>query len=237
MLALSSSPVIAQGTIRDNAKVVLELFTSQGCPNSPKADVLLAELAELEDVIALAYHVDYWDYIGWRDTFGDAAFTARQRDYSALRGTNRLYTPQLMVNGSVDVVGSDRREVAAAVEKSELPLDIELAEANGILTIDIPAKRDLPSATVWLVTYVDDAKVQIGGGENAGQTLSYVHVVTGRQVLSAWEPGEGAHLKVPVSELLVGQNDGAAIVVQTEVGDHPGPIIGAAMFEAGDATR
>lgn len=230
-LAVSGSPAAAQGTLRDDPRVVLELFTSQGCPNSPRADALLAELAEREDVIALAYHVDYWDYIGWRDTFGDTSFTDRQRDYSAARGASGLYTPQFIINGTAEAAGTDRVAVSAALGESELSVDIELTEDDGVLTIAIPANRTAPAATVWLVPFIDRAQVDIGAGENAGQRLSYMHAVTDRRVLAAWEPGEGASLKLPMPDLLQGASNGFAIVLQADTGGYPGPILGAALYE------
>lgn len=231
-VVLAVSPTMAsEPTLRDDSRVVLELFTSQGCPNSPKADALLAELAERDDVIALAYHVDYWDYAGWRDTFGDASYSSRQREYSALRGSNRLYTPQLIVNGSSEAVGSDAAKAAAAMETPALPVDVDLTEADGVLTIDIASGPNYPSSVVWLVTYLNRATVTIEGGENAGQTLSYTNVVTGRRALAAWEPEVGAHLKLPLSELLKGRNNGAAIILQVDTGGYPGPILGAASYE------
>src|SRR5215217_5363459 len=112
MLAFAAlaHPAGADST-RSRPKAVVELFTSQGCASCPSADALLTSLAEDDDVVALAYHVDYWDYVGWKDTFGNADFSDRQRDYAESWGSSRIYTPQMVVNGAKGVVGSRRSEV------------------------------------------------------------------------------------------------------------------------------
>src|SRR5262245_49771043 len=100
-----ASPALSDET---KPKAIVELFTSQGCSSCVAADAYFAELAKRKDVVALSLHVDYWDYLGWSDTLGDSTNTDRQRSYAAVRGTSRIYTPQLVLNGSVDFVGSDR---------------------------------------------------------------------------------------------------------------------------------
>src|SRR5215217_5623425 len=101
-------------------KAVVELFTSQGCSSCPPADALLTALADREDVVALAYHVDYWDYVGWKDTFAQEAYSDRQRAYAKSWGSSRIYTPQIVVNGAKAVVGSRRNEVQDAVDQAAL---------------------------------------------------------------------------------------------------------------------
>src|SRR6476661_10198152 len=103
-------PAVA-AEVRDHPKAVLELFTSQGCSSCPQADMRFGELGKQTDLITLAYHVDYWDYIGWTDTFGAKANTDRQRDYAAAWNTSNIYTPELVINGAKDVVGSRKNEV------------------------------------------------------------------------------------------------------------------------------
>jgi hypothetical protein len=191
----------------------------------------MAELSERPDVIAIAYHVDYWDYAGWQDTFGAKANSALQRDYAAMWGNGRLYTPQLVVNGQAGVIGSDRDSVELAMNSAELPLAIDLTVDDGILAIDIDGQAALPRSLVWLVTYVDKAAVEIERGDNKGQTLAYSHTVTSRQLVGMWDPSGGAHLKLPVSEVFSGASDGAVILVQRDMGKSPGAILGAASVE------
>src|SRR5690606_31035560 len=120
------------------------LFTSQGCSSCPQADAMLEEMGERDDVITLAYHVDYWDYIGWEDTFGDKENSQRQRDYAAAWGSSRIFTPQLVVNGECGVVGNKRDKVDAALATTSMPtLEVDLAESgNGILDVTIEGRSD-----------------------------------------------------------------------------------------------
>jgi len=199
-------------------KAVVELFTSQGCAQCPPADALLTTLAERDDVVALAYHVDYWDYIGWEDTFGAKDFSDRQRAYAKSWGSSRIYTPQMVVNGAKAVVGSRRDEVHDAVETASLGLSVELQRDGDMLRVSVPRNSSYGDATVSLVTYLDRADVAI-------------QVVTGRQVMGMWEAASGAYLKLPLGELLGGTSTGLAVVVQQERRGMPGNIIGAAAFE------
>ena len=118
---LSSLAQPASAETRLRPKAVVELFTSQGCSSCPPADALLTSLADQEDVVALAYHVDYWDYVGWKDTFGEADFSDRQRAYAQSWGSSRIYTPQMVINGVKGVVGSRRGEVHGELDRASLP--------------------------------------------------------------------------------------------------------------------
>jgi len=228
-IALAAAP--AAETVRARPKAVVELFTSQGCASCPPADALLTSLAEREDVVALAYHVDYWDYIGWEDTFGDQSFSDRQRAYAKSWGSSRIYTPQMVINGAKGVVGSRRDEVHGVIASAALPLAMEIARDGDMLRIDVPPNTSLSDAGIWLVTYIDRADVAIDKGENAGKTMVYTQVVTGRQVLGMWEARAGAHLKLPLGNLLGNGNTGLAVVVQQERNGLPGTILGAAAYE------
>jgi hypothetical protein len=226
-----AAPAAGAGEMRTSPKAVLELFTSQGCASCPPADALLARLAERPDLIALAYHVDYWDYIGWPDTFGQEANSVRQRDYAERWGSGRLYTPQLVVNGIKGVVGSRENEVDTALAEADLQLPVSLAIRNDTLVVDVAGRAGLPESVVWLVTYLDRADVAIERGENEGKKVAYTNVVTNRQVIGMWEPGTGAHFKLPLSEVLTGKSNGAVVMVQQEDGGLPGTILGAAAFQ------
>ncbi|MEO5808101.1 DUF1223 domain-containing protein [Devosia sp.] len=216
---------------RVHPKAVVELFTSQGCSSCPPADALLTRISTGQDVIALAYHVNYWDYVGWPDTFGAEANSDRQRAYAKSWGSSRIYTPQMVVNGVKGVVGSRARDVNTALGSASLPLPVSVSAANNMVAIDIEGKTGLDNAVVWLVTYVGKADVVIERGENAGKTMRYTNVVNARQVLGLWEAQNGAHLKLPLGELLTGQTNGLAVLVQQEHDGLPGAIIGAAAIE------
>ena len=223
-------PASADST-RVRPKAVVELFTSQGCSSCPPADALLTGLSEQDDVIALAYHVDYWDYVGWKDTFANSAFSDRQRAYADSWGSSRIYTPQMVVNGQKGVVGSRRNEVMSALDGSSLPLGVDIARADDMLNISIAPDAALGNAVVWMVTYLDRADVAIDTGENAGKSMVYTQVVTNRQVLGMWESTTGAHIKLPIPEVLADSSTGIAVIVQQEKDGMPGPILGAAAFE------
>ena len=218
------------GEVRQDARAVMELFTSQGCPSCPPADALLTEFAERDDVVALAYHVDYWDYIGWSDSFGSEANSNHQRDYAAARGSSRVFTPQMIVNGE-GMTASRRAELTAAVGRSTLPLDVELTLEHEKLEVVVPPDASLGGeAMVWLVSFLDRADVHIDRGENKGKTVAYTQIVTHRQALGMWEPATGARFKLPLAEVLAGPANGAAVLVQYSANGLPARIVGAASF-------
>lgn len=216
---------------RSQPKAVVELFTSQGCSSCPPADALLTSLAERGDVVALAYHVDYWDYIGWEDTFGHEAYSDHQRAYAKGWGSSRIYTPQMIVNGAKGMVGSKRHEVTTAVEAGGLSLPVRVDSDGTMLAISIPPQSGADSATVWLVSYRDRATVAIERGENAGKSMVYTQVVTGRQAVGVWEAKAGLELKLPLSEIGGEGTSGVAVLVQREHHGLPGPILGAAALD------
>jgi hypothetical protein len=223
-------PAVA-GELKLAPKAVLELFTSQGCSSCPKADALIDEMSRNPDVVVLAYHVDYWDYIGWQDTFGSPENSQRQRDYAAAWDSSRIFTPQLVVNGKGGLVASKREKVNAALSGATLPLTVELSQSGtDMLDVSVPARDGHAGAMIWLVTFIDRADVSIERGENEGKTLSYIQIVTGRQVLGMWDPKDGASLTLPLSEVLTGKSNGAVVLVQEERNGLPGPILGAASF-------
>lgn len=230
MLAVLAAPAAAE-SLNARPKAVVELFTSQGCAQCPPADALLTSLAEEGDVVALAYHVDYWDYVGWADTFADEDFSDRQRAYAKSWGSSRIYTPQMVINGETAVVGSRRNEVHNAIGRASLPLAVDLTIDGDMLKVAIPANTTLDDAVVWLVTYLDRADVAIEKGENAGKSMVYTQVVTGRQLLGMWEGATGANLKLPLPEMLDDGSTGFAVIVQQEERGLPGPILGAAAYE------
>lgn len=219
------------GEVKAAPRAVLELFTSQGCSSCPKADALLEEMGKRDDVVALAYHVDYWDYIGWEDTFGSKVYSQLQREYAKSWGSSRIFTPQLVVNGKGGVVGSKREAVNAQLGGAALPLVVDLHEGeDDTLEVSVAGHTGHRKSTIWLVTFLDRADVAIERGENKGKRIAYTQIVTGRQVLGMWNPETGASLTLPMSEVLTGRTNGAAILIQEDRGGLPGPILGAATF-------
>lgn len=208
-------------------RAVLELFTSQGCSSCPPADALLARLGREPDLIALAYHVDYWDYIGWPDSFAQPAHADLQRAYAGGWHKDRIYTPQLVINGRTETVGSNRSAVHEALEATALSLEVALSVDDGMLDIAIPQTPDAPKARIVLVTTLSQADVAIPRGENRDRTLTYTDIVLTRRVLGMLERNEPTHLRLPMAELKKDGCDRIAILVQEERRDAPGPILGA----------
>ncbi|MGC1503832.1 MAG: DUF1223 domain-containing protein, partial [Sulfitobacter sp.] len=177
MLALAA-PVFAQ-----NTPVVVELYTSQGCSSCPPADAILHELAGRDDVIALALHVDYWDYIGWKDPFGDPAHAVRQRAYAAAGNRRSIYTPEMVVGGVTDIVGAKPMKLSKAIaEHASLPaqVTVKLARSGDTLRIDATALRRLNGPlTVHMLRYTPNRTTQIKRGENRGKTLENANIVEG----------------------------------------------------------
>ena len=227
---LLSAPGVA-GEVRANPRAVVELFTSQGCSSCPKADAMFNELGKRSDVVALAWHVDYWDYIGWPDTFGAAENSDRQRGYAEGWGSARIYTPQMVINGRTGVVGSRDREVAGAIEAAVLSLPVAVTLKSDMVEVTIGPQAGGSDAMVWLVTFKDRSQVMIERGENAGKTFDYTQIVTGKQMLGMWDAAAGTHLKLPLSALQADGSNGAAILVQSEKDGLPGPILGAASIQ------
>ncbi|MCG5436749.1 DUF1223 domain-containing protein [Micromonospora foliorum] len=172
----------------DGGFAVVEMFTSQGCNSCPPAEELLSEIERDarergQNVFALGFHVDYWDDLGWPDQFADAAYTARQEAYARAFGTRGLYTPQMVVNGTVEFVGSDRRRAAAAIMSAmaptaTTPLALSIANlGNDRVMVDYRTEQP-PERAVLHVAVVERALTsEIARGENAGRTLRQDNVV------------------------------------------------------------
>ncbi len=203
--------------------VVIELFTSQGCSSCPPADALLAKLAQREDVIALALHVDYWDYIGWKDKFASPAFTARQKGYASANGRSRIYTPQMIVNGEHDVVGNRAMDVAEIIEKhrgSVTPVTLSARRMGDMVVIEVSTLRPVGASDIHVVQYEPEKSVDIGRGENAGRTIDYANVVSNWAVLGQWDGSSETELSADVDG-----PDQVAVLVQSGT---TGPIMAAA---------
>ncbi len=180
--------LLSTESARAGGPVLVELFTSQGCNSCPPADAYLGDLAKRRDVVALAFHIDYWDYIGWKDPFGNAAWTQRQRQYQRSLKTSQIYTPQMIVDGGQHAVGSDRREVErliGAAAMRERPA-IELKRAASGLSLRIDGQGE---GEIWIVGFDPRHETKVARGENAGKTLSEFNVVRGMTRLDAWKGG------------------------------------------------
>ena len=179
------------GPVQAGERVVLiELYTSQGCSSCPPADALLKELSPREDVIPLALHVDYWDYIGWKDVFADPAYADRQRAYARAAGQRTIYTPQMIVGGLDHVVGYKPMSLADAIMKHrEKPpvAEIQMQRDGASVSIEISAEEPLGATIVQLVRYMPEATVAIKAGENRGETISYSNIVTEWRKLQDWD--------------------------------------------------
>jgi hypothetical protein len=219
-------------------RAVVELFTSQGCSSCPPADRLLAKLAKDPTLITLSLPVDYWDYLGWRDTLALHGNSMRQRDYAIMRGDREVYTPQAVINGMVHALGSDRAAIEQAIAKTDrdavsLTLPVKPTVAGGKATVVIPAvETDRGGAEVWLLPVTDSAQVKIGRGENRGHILTYTNVVRRWIKLGQWN-GRTETFSMPLSEISDAkfslQDIGhLAVIVQRGSAVRPGLILGAA---------
>jgi hypothetical protein len=170
--------------------VVVELYTSQGCSSCPPADAFLGELRTKPGVIALALHVDYWDYIGWADTFGDAKFTNRQHHYAAAEGSKMVYTPQVIVNGQHREIGTNKAAINQAIAQSRKqvsPVAITLVRRGDDLVVVVKTVEDFGlDTTIQLVSYINEAKVEIQHGENAGHEITYYNTVRTWETIGRW---------------------------------------------------
>jgi hypothetical protein len=229
-LALAASSLIASGAVADD-KVVVELFTSQGCSSCPPADALMGEFSVRDDIIVLSLPVDYWDFLGWKDTLADPAYSERQRSYARYRGDSEVYTPQTVIGGIEHAVGSRRDDIeqkiaAARGALAEHQVDIAIVQNGDTITITIDGEPSAKAAdaTVWLVLYRAAIEVRIGRGENVGRTVTYYNVVREMTPIGMWH-GTTASFELPRNELMRGGSDGCAVLVQAR---DTGPILAAA---------
>jgi hypothetical protein len=225
------------GTARAEPRAVIELFTSQGCSSCPAADKLLGELAQDPSLLTMSLAVDYWDYLGWKDTLALHGHTLRQRAYADARGDREVYTPQVVVNGVVQVLGSDKAAIEKAIAQTRsaapLSLPVTIAVADGKVTVNVPAaESEHRSAEVWLCPITGKAPITVGRGENSGKTLTYNNVVRRWVKLGEWN-GKAASFSVPVTDLPNGEYslqdiNQLTVVVQSGVAAKPGLMLGAA---------
>jgi len=217
---------------------VVELFTSQGCSSCPSADKLAGELAHDPSLVVMSLAIDYWDYLGWKDTLALPGHANRQRAYSKVRGDREVYTPQVVVNGAVHTLGSDRSAIEHAIAQTRkqagtLSLPLSMTVANDNISISIPAAKgaspkDEAKGEIWLCPITQDVTVSVGRGENSGQTLTYHNVVRRWVKLGDWN-GAARNFTVPVRDVTGVGGDAVAVVVQAGTKEAPGNMLGAAL--------
>ena len=230
LLALLSAAIAGAAiaaTPGDSPPTVVELFTSQGCSSCPPADALLAELAGRVDVVALAFHVNYWDRLGWRDRFATQWGTDRQRDYARSFVRGRVYTPQMIVNGTAEMVGSRVAEVSQAIvasqDRAAERLPVRLGWNGGVLTVSLPRRNMSGAADVWAIRYIGARQTRVLRGENGGRTLRDANIAQQIERLGGWS-GEAVEFTLRVAPPRPA-GDGIAVLVQRR---GPGEILGAA---------
>src|ERR1700694_5885884 len=179
-------------------RAVVELFTSQGCSSCPPADRILGELAKDPALIALSMPIDYWDYLGWKDTLADARFSARQKAYSKMRGDREVYTPQVVVNGSAHVIGSDRAGIESAIAKKAdgvMSVPVSMTLSGKQINISVAASGEGPAAAhgeVWICSISKAVPISIGRGENSGREITYHNVVRNLLKVGDWDGSSGS---------------------------------------------
>lgn len=214
---------------------VMELFTSQGCSSCPPADALLAAHAGRDDILALAWHVDYWDYLGWRDTLARPAHAERQRAYAKRLGEG-VYTPQLVVNGVIQGIGHRRDEVAEMLDAAKrgaafVPLAVRRNGSGFHVSLSAggASLARVEDATLFLVWFDPTRVVPIERGENAGRRMVYRNTVRGMQMLGSVAQGR-LEVSLSLSAMRRAMPSGlaCALILQQTVNGLPGPILAAA---------
>ena len=241
--------VIACGAVGSAAagpRAVIELFTSQGCSSCPPADRLLGELARDPSLIAMSLPVDYWDYLGWKDTLALHGHAQRQSAYAAVRGDRQVATPQAVINGMVAVVGSDKQAIEQAVAQTDradhpLALPVDLKVADGTVTVALPAASGAhKSGVVWLCPVTGKIPVAVGRGENRGHTIIYHNVVRRWVKLGDWDGTAKTFTykiaDLPTQKFSLADIDRLDVLVQNGGAAHPGLMLGAATARLPRAT-
>jgi len=209
--------------------VVVELFTSQGCSSCPRADRILQNLTQRTDVLPLALHVDYWDYLGWRDAFGDPRYSKRQKAYAHFAGRDMVYTPQMVVMGQDDVVGARSGELSQLIRQyhDTAPVaTVTAAQSGNRVTVEVTPLDGLRSGAdfdVQLVSFEPLRQVEIQRGENAGRVIDYVNIVTDWRLIGEWDGQGPMRFEAAGTGGLPG-----AVIVQVQ---GPGQIVAAARVD------
>jgi hypothetical protein len=202
---------------------VVELYTSEGCSSCPPAEAYLGELAQRPDVLPLTFHVDYWDDLGWRDRFGLPESVRRQRLYASALHLASVYTPQVVIDGHADFVGSDRKRIDTALAEARTGVAVSLAVAHGEVAVELAGHPGAAPSDVVLIAYQRSAVTPVGRGENAGRTIQEFNIVRDVRALGRWD-GQSQQFRARIDTLPRDATD-VAVLVQ-RVGQ--APIIGAA---------
>jgi hypothetical protein len=233
VLAALCVPALAGPASDRNAKrpVVVELYTSQGCSSCPPADALLGQLSARKDVLAISLPVTYWDMLGWRDTLASEANTQRQKEYAKQLGRGGIYTPQMIIDGASDVIGSREQTVQAAIAARASDMQNVAVQVGGDkqqvhISVGPGTVHGGREATIWMLEILPQATVRIGDGENGGHTVTYHNVVRGIRSVGTWK-GEPVTLNLPRSETAP-PHRGIAVLVQQ--GGY-GRVLGAALLD------
>jgi hypothetical protein len=221
--------------------VFVELFTSQGCSSCPPADALLGELVKHQDVIALTFPVDYWDYLGWKDTLASPANSRRQYSYAKTRRDGQVYTPQIVLNGREHVIGNKRAHVLRKIAemskaKNFAHVPVTLTALKDVIKIDTgrsPAGLASQQASVWLIMFKKKVTIPIKHGENRGRSISYFNVVRQMLPLGRWT-GKPMQITLPKAKLIAQGYDGCVALIQVNNG---GPILGVAAIDNWQASN
>ena len=212
---------------------VIELFTSQGCSSCPPADAVLKTYAARPGTLAISLPVDYWDYLGWKDTLGNSKHTERQRNYAKTRGDGKIYTPQAVINGMTHVNGASMKDIDAALASSEAELapnrvPLRCSMNRGSIVIETGPDGEaatIKEATIWLAVIQKSADVAVEQGENRGKTLTYTNVVRELTPVGTWT-GQPMRIQLARSALMRRELESVAVIIQQ---GKAGPIIGAAV--------
>ncbi len=226
LVAAPFGTAVAQAETVGKPVVVVELYTSQGCSSCPPADAYLDKLSNRGRVLPLALHVDYWDYLGWKDKFATARFTQRQHAYANAIGSHMVYTPQMIVAGAERVEGNNPPKVDAIVAahlKAKQPVDLTISRENDRLEIRATTKKPFADALlVQIVRFDPEETVAIERGENAGKSINYRNIVTEWRTVAEWS----GTAPLDLTETLAGA--GPVVVIVQKPG--PSDILAAAVI-------
>lgn len=229
-----SSASFAQAIEITTPKAVIELFTSQGCHACPPADKTFAELIKNDDYLGLAFHVDYWDRLGWKDTFGDKEFTLRQWNYAWAMNLTSAYTPQAVVNGRKQLVGTKDQQIDEwanvyhnALKGMTVPIKVERLKDN--LEVSIDSNAEFAGSNLYAVYFEPSSIVKIKKGANRGKTIDYVNIVKKIEFLGATN-AEGLKQSMPINNISDFSNMALILQANTPEG-MSGPIVGAAVIK------
>jgi hypothetical protein len=233
-LGVCATVAIMNPCYAGDPQAVVELFTSQGCSSCPPADKIIGELAADPSIIALSMPIDYWDYLGWKDTLADARFTARQRAYSHVRGDRDVYTPQAVINGSTHVVGSDRDSIASAISQTRqvdgvMSVPVSMTVSGKQINVSVAPRGNTAArqGEVWICAVSKAVPISIGRGENRGREITYHNVVRNLLKVGDWH-GTPESWNVPLENVSRDGVDAVAVYLQDGNGERPGPMLGAA---------